>query len=402
MPKNKPPVPRKATITPEERDEAVSKQLCDLALDIVEQEDSDTQSELLRQKETEFHKLVVKALNQKKDGVLYEAIDRATYEDVGAYQYLRAQIAEAASSLTIRRDGAPEMECNAFVIPLFVHSTGGLKQDEEFQDPEAFESLVASFQGGALESPKAKVVLMRHAYDLDEIDRITYCHLAEMVRDAYATMTEKKLVPAPALERSVAGWSPSSFAVDDAAIELRYLLGFALKRSDDAFYQAPAEEAAADAWYEARLTRYESWTTQAAQLVQRCLAPAGRALEINFLYQDLFHGGKEQGIAEYAMLQMMSEINQALAQHGLDGATVHAIAGPADTDGQMTLRVNLYNAEKTLLVSAEKPLDLAADLGVEVDDIHDALGTLGIQALSVALKFDAAGQAIDVHPYQAA
>ena len=41
--------------------------------------------------------------------------------------------------------------------------------------------------------------------------------------------------------------------------------------------------------------------TQAAPLVQRCLA--AQPVELNFLYQDLFYGAKEQGMAEYAMLQ---------------------------------------------------------------------------------------------------
>ena len=92
-----------------------------------------------------------------------------------------------------------------------------------------------------------------------------------------------------------------ALVVDDEAparSELRFLLGFALKREDDPFYQAPQEEAAADAYFAARMARYQEWTVQVSPLLQRCLAPAGADLEINFLYQDLFHGGKEQGMAE--------------------------------------------------------------------------------------------------------
>ena len=55
--------------------------------------------------------------------MLYDAIERAKYEDVGAYQYLRSQIEEASSVVVIRRENAPPMEINAFVVPLLVQST---------------------------------------------------------------------------------------------------------------------------------------------------------------------------------------------------------------------------------------------------------------------------------------
>ncbi|WP_026133051.1 DUF2863 family protein [Janthinobacterium sp. CG3] len=400
MPKNKRPAPRKSSDTAADKDDVLTQSLCDLALDLVEQEDSDTMSEVLRQKEVEFQRMIRKNLNQKKDEVLYEAIERAKYEDVGAYQYLRGHIEEAASTVLIRREGAPTIEINAFVVPLFVHSTGGLRQEQGFQDQDAFEQLVQSFQQAGLESPKAKVVLMNHAYDLDEIDRITYSHLNEMVRDAWASMTDKKVTATPALERSIAGWSDSGFGAGDAAVELRFLLGFALKRADDPFYQAPEEEAAADAYFAARMARYQAWTVRVAPLLQRCLAAPGAAPEIHFLYQDLFHGGKEQGMAEYFMLQMMAEINAALRQHGVAAGQAGAVVGPADVRGDMVLRVNLYAAGGALLASSEKPLDLAADLAVEVDDIADALATLGVRDVAVALRFDGAGLALEAQPYQ--
>ena len=399
MAKNKRPPPRKPS--PEDKDEVITQLLCDLALDLAEQEDSDDakQSDMLRQKETDFQKLIRKTLHQNKDEVLYGAIERAKYADVGAYQYLRGAIEEASATALIQREGAAAMEINAFVIPLFVHSSGGLKEADDFQDQEAFEALVASFQQAELESAKARVVLIRHAYDLNEIDRITYSHLNEMVRDAWASMTEKKIVVTPGLERSLVGWADNTFGAGDAAVELRFLLGFALKRADDAFYQVPPDEEAADAYFAARALRYQQWTQQVTPLLQRCLAADG-AVELNFLYQDLFHGGKERGMAEYFMLQMMSEINHALEANGLAADQVTAIVAPADVQGDMLLRVNLYAAAGgAALASSEKPLDLAADLEVEVDDICDALGTLGIAGLSVALKFDAQGNAVEVRPY---
>jgi hypothetical protein len=401
MPKNKRPVPRKSNQTAEDKDEALTKTLCELALDLAEQEDSVLMSEALRLKLAELHKLIRNTLNQKKDDVLYGAIERAQYEDVDAYQFLRGHIEEASSTVLIRREGAPEMEINAFVVPLFVHSTGGLKQEQGFQDQQAFELLVKSFQQAQLESAKARVVLISHAYDLNEIDRITYSHLNEMVREAHASMTDKKIAAMPALERSIAGWSGTAFQLQDAAVELRFLLGFALKRADDPFYQVPQQEDAADAYFAARMARYQQWTTAAAALVKRCLASAGAALEINFLYQDLFHGGKEQGMAEYFMLQMMSDMNHAIRQSRLGPEDVRAVVAPADAGGNMVLRVNLYaKTGGAPLASSEKPLDLAADLQIEVDDICDALGTIGVSDLAVAQRFDEQGLALDERAYQ--
>lgn len=399
MPKNKRPAPRKSSNSPEEKDEAVARMLSTMALNLAEQEDSESQGTVLAEQAVEFGRLIRKSLNQKKDEVLYDAIERAKYEDVGAYQYLRSQIEEASSVVVIRRENAPAMEINAFVVPLLVQSTGGLKEADGFQDQEAFEALVKSFQESELESAKARVVLMSHAYDLDEIDRITYSHLHEMVRDAYTSMTDKKIVIAAGLERSIAGWSATEFGAGDTAVELRFLLGFALKRVDDPFYTEPKDEAALDAWFDARMERYQQWTAKVAPLVQRCLAPAGSTLEVSFLYQDLFHGGKEQGLAEYAMLQMMSGINHALAENNIDAGDVSVVVGSADEHGDMLLRVNVYSAGGEVLHSADKPLDLAADLQDEVNDVCDALAMIGVTNLSVALKFDGQGQPQEVHAY---
>jgi hypothetical protein len=399
MPKNKRPVPRSSSKPAQDDEELQAQALADLALAIAEQEDADPA--VLHAQETEFSRLLRNALRKKNDELLYGAIERARDTDVGAYQYLRAQVEEASATLLLRRDGAPAMEINAFVVPLFVHSSGGLREDQSFQDGAAFEQLVASVQQAGLESPQAKVVLISHAYDLGEIDAVSYSHLHEMLRDAAASMTEKKIVAAPALERSIAGWAPSAFAPGDSAMELRFLLGFALKRADDAFYQVPDDEAEADAYFASRLERYRRWTGQAAPLVRRCLAADPAAIELSFLYQDLFYGGKEQGMAELATLAMMSEINHALAQHALAAGQVRAVVAPADVAGQMVLRVKLVAAQGGAVLSAsDKPLDLAADLQTEVDDICDALATIGIGEVSVAMKFDQHGDPVDPQRYQ--
>jgi len=99
------------------------------------------------------------------------------------------------------------------------------------------------------------------------------------------------------------------------------------------------------------------------------------------------------------MLQMMSGINHALAENKVEAGDVSVIVGPADEHGEMLLRVNVHAAGGELLHSADKPLDLAADLQDEVDDICDALATIGVSQLSVALRFDAKGQPLEVQAY---
>jgi hypothetical protein len=50
--------------------------------------------------------------------------------------------------------------------------------------------------------------------------------------------------------------------------------------------------------------------------------PSGEAAQcqLHFLYQDLFHGAKHTGNAEYRTLQMLSELEAGLAQAGAGGA----------------------------------------------------------------------------------
>jgi hypothetical protein len=406
MPKNKRPVPRKSANSPELKDEQQTTELCALALDLADGQHNDdivadsTRADLA-QKALDFQRLLRKLLNQGKDEVLYGAVELARDESIDGYRYLRNAVEEGAATLLLRREGAPELEIDAFAIPVFVHSQGGLDPAADFQDSAAYEALLASFTGAGLESPQAKVVLVSHAYDLEQFERITYGQLHAMLREAAHSLTEKKIAAAPALERSMAaGWSPTSFGAADSAVELRFLLGFALKRADDAFYQVPKAEKAADAYFAKRAERYQQWTAQHAPLVARCLGRGRGAmpeLTLNFLYQDLFFGAREQGQAEYAMLGMLSELNQALGGRAPDQAS--AIIAPADVDDDMVLRVQLLDSEGDVeLALCDKPLDLAADLELELDDLRDALASIGIVHISAALKFDAQGRAVDVRP----
>jgi hypothetical protein len=401
MPKNKRPTPRKSAPSAEEIGDALIQQLCDLSIDLVEQENSDSMTDTLEQQERDFYKIIKKSLHQKKDDILYEALDRIKDADSAAYQLLKERIEEAAEVVLIRRDEGITFEVNAFVIPMFVRTAGGLHSEQSFQDQEAFDLLTKSLQQAQLESPDAKVVLVSYAYHLDEIDGITFSHLNEMIRDAFASMTDKKVVATPAIDRSFGAWPTSQFAPEDLAVELRFLLGFTLKTADDAFYHVPAEEAAVDAYFDVREKRFQHWTEQVVPLVKRCLVTDGRAVDVNFLYQDLFHGGKERGIAEYFMLQMMSELNHGLEQHGITAASTKAIIGPAEVRGDMVLRVNLYaEADGALVASSEKPSAVMRDLQTEIDDTYDALQTIGVKSLAIAMKFDAEGQALEVRAYE--
>jgi hypothetical protein len=379
MPKNKRPAPRKSATPPEEKEEFLSQALCSLALELAEQEDGEEQGAALQDQQLEFQRQIRRYLNQNKDEILYGAIEQARYEDVGAYQLLRSAIEEAACTQQLRRDNAPLMEIDAFAVPVFVHSQGGLVQAETFQDETAYEALLASFRDCGLESPHARLVLVQHAYDAAEAERISYGQMTAMAREAAASLTEKKMSEAPALQRSIAGWTASAFGPEDEAVELRFLLGFSLKRADDKFYQVPQDETAADAWFAARMERYRAWTIKAAPLVQRCLAKAGRTLELNFLYQDHFFSARQQGLAERAMLATMAELGAAARAHG---GPVSATITPADTGGEMVLRVQLFGGD-ALLAGSDQLFDLGDDLQVAVDDLRDALGTLGITSIEV-------------------
>jgi len=402
MPKNKRPVPRKSATSPEVKDEQNTTELCALALDLSDGEANPdivaaaTRADLA-QKAIEFQRLLRRLLTQGKDEVLYGAVELARDESVDGYRYLKNAIEEGAANLVQRREGAPDIEIDAFAIPVFVHSQGGLDPAFDFQDSAAYDALLASLTEAGLESPQAKVVLVSHGYDLEEIERITYGQLHAMLREAAQSLTDKKLAAAPALERSLAhGWTPTAFAPDDSAMEVRFLLGFALKRAEDPFYAVPKSDKAADAYFAKRADAYQQWTVDCGPLVARCLG-RGRgpdaSLTLSFLYQDLFFGARTQALAEYATLQILATVNQAMAGHAPD--QVAAIIAPTDIDDDIVLRVQLA-AGGAVLATADKPLDLTADLEVEVDDLRDALASIGVTDVSVALRFDADGQAVDV------
>ncbi|NML60161.1 hypothetical protein HHL21_03485 [Massilia sp. RP-1-19] len=355
--------------------------MAELALDVAVPEDDD--EAVVRQKNDELNRMILNALRKKNDDVLYDAIDRARYSDIPAYQLLRASIEEASGVVVTRREGAAAMEINAFAIPLFVHGAGGLKESESFADPDAFEALVDSFRSAGLESEGAQVVLVAHAYDPREAARITYCELNEIVRDVHASMTAKKLTAAPALDRSMTGWAQNMAAAGAPTVELRFLVGFALKRVDDPFYAIPDDETRAEEYFEARMARYRTWTELAAPLVRRCLAANPDSIEVNLLYQDLFFGAFEDGVEELATLRMMTQLNQALESSGIEPAAASARVAVAAAEDDLVMRVTLFGQGGAVLATVDKPLDVGAELEAEIEDVRDALAAIGIGNVEV-------------------
>jgi len=400
MPKNKRPVPRTSNNTREPDTDAQARLMADMALEIAEREDEAVQGD---EQAEALASLVRKAIRKKHDEVLYEAIELARYTDPLACRLLRARVEEEAATLRIRREDGPEYEIDAFLVPLFVRSTGGLDARDNFQDQAAFEALAASFQDHGLDGKGAKVVLLQHAYDLAEIDHIAYGTLHQMLREAAASLLDKKLQPAPTIEASMRGWTGEPVAPDETALELRFLLGFSLKRADDPFYRVPADEAGSDAYFAARMERYRGWSEAVSPLVARVLARDPERLELNFLYQDLFYGAKEQGVAELAMLGVLAEAKRLLAAKDLAPDAVHAAVAPLDMGEHVVLRANLYALDGGLpWGSVEKPVDLAADLGAEVDELCDALLSLGLEGVSIAAGFSTDGHAEGAEPYHPA
>ena len=192
-----------------------------------------------------------------------------------------------------------------------------------------------------------------------------------------------------------------------------------MKAIDDPFYLVPDDEAGADAYFGAREARFQQWTALAAPLVKRCFgigaAPAGdgaapsvpaRGIEaddsdVHFLYQDMFHGGKEQGIAEYFMLQMLSELNHGLQQHGSSPAALHAAFGPITIGEEALLRVRLETTDGQLVVQATKPVPALPDWETEFADAHDALRMIGVQTVSRAQRFEQDGTPSGLTAYHA-
>ena len=400
QPKRKPAKPPKPAKPVEADPDELAQNLVDLALEITEREGPDAAALTARQEELTV--LVRRMLRRKHDDVLYGAIEVAKYTDPDCCRLLRERVEEEAATWHVRDDEA-ELEIDAFMIPLFVHSTGGLVQEDVFRDDADFEALMDSFRQSGLASAATRIVLVRHLYDLDAVDRIRYSDLQEMLREAAQALRSKKLVATPAIEASIRPWIGGDYEPEDEAMELRFLLGFALKPVDDPFYKIPSGEAASDAYFEGRMARYRMWAGSVSPLLQRCLSRHPADIELNFLYQDLFYGAKEQGVAELSMLATLAEVNQKLEEQQRPADRIKAVVAPVEANGEPVLRINLYPLDGGApLATVDKPLDLAAHLEAELEDLCDALGTVGLDGVLLARGFDGAGEPEDAEPYLSA
>lgn len=371
------------------RDEALADRLVELAIGLRESDIYAVLSEAMQKTQADLRKTIKKCLQQQREQILEEALETTFEEDAKAYQVLRENIEEMAGTVLFHRDEGPDLEVNAFVVPLFVHTAGGLHGEQCFQDEDAFEQLRDSFKEGGLESRKASVVLVSHAYHPDEIDRIGYCQLNAMVHEAADAMTRKKATAADAIAQSMRGWPPSGFAPDDHAVELRFLLGFALKTMDDPFYHVPEKEAAAERYFEARAERFRQWSQQVLPLLRRCLVTDGREAQIDFLYQDLFFGGKEAALAEREMLRLLSEVQRLLETHGMAPQDARATIGTTEENHETILRINLRaGSTDALLGSVDSPLSRAATVENALADIADGLMSIGIEDVRRARSTD--------------
>ena len=383
-----------------EPDEILAGRLVNLALELRELDAYAVLPDALQKAQAELHRAIRKCLQQKRDAALDEALERAFEEDGQAYRVLRSQVEEMSGTILLHRDNGADIEVNAFVVPFFVHTKGGLRIEQSFQDVEAFEQLRDSFKEGGLESRKANVVLVAHAYHLDELDRIGYHHLHAMVQEAHDAMARKKAVAADAIASSMSGWPPSHFEPDDQAMELRFLLGFASKTLDDPFYKVPEKEEAADRYFEARAERFRKWSQQIAPLVQRCLVTDGREVRIDFLYQDLFHGGKEAAQRELDMLQLLSEVQQSLDMHNTAAEEAQAIIGPLESEDDEVLRISLQNVAADAPISAiDKLLGRNDTMESAVADVADGLASIGLRDIQIARGFDSEERPIGARPY---
>lgn len=385
----------------EEKDEALADRLVNLAVELRESDIYAALPEPLQKAHADLRRTINKCLQQKREQALDEALERANDEDVQAWRVLRENVAEMSGTLLARRDHVADVEVNAFVVPLFIHTQGGLRIDQCFQDEQAFEQLRESFREGGLESRKAGVVLVAHAYHLGEIERIGYCDLHAMVQEAHEAITRKKASSAEAIARSVRGWPPSGFAPEDEAMELRFLLGFALKTMDDPFYRVPEKEAAADRYFEARAERFRKWSQQILPVLQRCLVTDGREARIDFLYQDLFHDGHDTAVAELEMLRLLSEVQDMLQASGTAPEDASAIVGPTEEDDGEVVRTNLRAKGTDAVIGAvDKPLGRSETLENAIADIADGLAAVGLADVQVVRKFDEDGVPQGIRPYR--
>jgi hypothetical protein len=100
------------------------------------------------------------------------------------------------------------------------------------------------------------------------------------------------------------------------------------------------------------------------------------------------------------MLATLAEVNQRVDEQQRSPDRIKAVVAPLDAGGALVLRINLYPlGGGAPLATVDKPLDLAADLETELEDLCDALGTIGLDGVLLARGFDTAGEPEGAEPY---
>jgi hypothetical protein len=105
-------------------------------------------------------------------------------------------------------------------------------------------------------------------------------------------------------------------------------------------------------------------------------------------------------LSELAMLATLSEVNQRVDEQDREPERIKAVVAPVDLGEAAVLRINLYPLDGGApLASIDKPVDLSADLETELEDLCDALGSVGLDGVLVAQGFDAGGQPEGAEPF---
>jgi hypothetical protein len=125
--------------------------------------------------------------------------------------------------------------------------------------------------------------------------------------------------------------------------------------------------------------------------VKRCVARDPDSVGVDFLYQDLFFGARDDAEEELALLATLAGVNQALAARGLEPSRARAVVAVLDGGENALLRTNVYDGA-VLAGAIDKQVDLSADLGEALDDMCEALLTLGIGSVETAADFTEDGQ----------
>lgn len=91
------------------------------------------------------------------------------------------------------------------------------------------------------------------------------------------------------------------------------------------------------------------------------------------------------------MLVSLAEVNHVLGKHALALEDARAVVAVLDGGENALLRTNLYRGDE-LVGTLDRPIDLSADLGEELDTMCEALLSFGVGVVETAADFTEEGQ----------